>query len=234
MIHGQHSPRHDLLAASPEAFIGQRLDNFVPAEAAAVVRTAITQAHEHGYSGGLQYELPLPGGKRWFELSVSRKALPAGPADSRPRFIVLARDITERKQAEAERRALERQLREVQKMESIGTLAGGIAHDFNNILAAILGNVALAGDDLPDGHAARRSLEQIQKASLRARSLVQQILTFSRRAPQQMGVQPLRASPRRDPGFDARHAAGRRAAGNPPRQRAAVRARRAHPSCSRC
>ncbi len=189
VIHGHHSPRHDLLAAPPESFIGQRLDHFIPLEAAEVVQRALQQAHASGYSGGLQYELHLPTGPHWFELSVSRKPVAAGTP---PRFIVLARDITERKQGEIERRGLERQLREVQKMESIGTLAGGIAHDFNNILAAILGNVALARDDLPDSHTARSSLDQIQKASLRARTLVQQILTFSRRQPQQLTVQPLR------------------------------------------
>ena len=192
-LHGhildQHSPNTDLLLMSPRDFLGRNLEEVLPAEAAAVATSALHQAHAMGYSSGLQYELTLAGGRRWFELSVSRRAVPAGEL---PRFIVLARDVTERKQAEAERRALERQLREAQKMESIGTLAGGIAHDFNNILAAILGNVALAAEDLPQGHAARASLDQIRRAGLRARSLVQQILTFSRRQPNELVGQPLR------------------------------------------
>ncbi len=106
-------------------------------------------------------------------------------------FVGAQRDITDRKQAEVARRGLESQLRESQKMESIGTLAGGIAHDFNNILGAILGNLALTRDDLGALHPALQSLEQIQKASLRARDLVQQILTFSRRRPQVLVTQPL-------------------------------------------
>ena len=106
-------------------------------------------------------------------------------------FVGAQRDITERKQAEVARHALESQLRESQKMESIGTLAGGIAHDFNNILGAILGNLALAREDLGAQHPALQSLEQIHKASLRARDLVQQILTFSRRQSQALVVQPL-------------------------------------------
>jgi PAS domain S-box-containing protein len=188
-IFAQHSPNTQLLLMSPREFMGRLLDEVLPAEAAAVAHSALQQAHAVGHSSGLQYELTLAGGRRWFELSVSRRAVPPGEL---PRFIVLARDVTERKQSEAERRALERQLREAQKMESIGTLAGGIAHDFNNILAAILGNVALASEDLPSAHAARSSLDQIRRAGLRARSLVQQILTFSRRQPNELVGQSLR------------------------------------------
>lgn len=90
------------------------------------------------------------------------------------------RDLTDAKRAEQEHARLEMELRQSQKMEAIGTLAGGVAHDFNNILGAILGNAELLQMDLADGHPGRDSLGQIVKASKRARSLVQQILTFSR------------------------------------------------------
>jgi CheY-like chemotaxis protein len=76
-------------------------------------------------------------------------------------------------------------------MEAIGTLAGGIAHDFNNILGAILGNLVLARDDVGPEHPALQSLDQIDRASRRARALVQQILAFSRRQMQVLVVQPL-------------------------------------------
>ncbi|MBA4177516.1 MAG: hypothetical protein C0505_13320 [Leptothrix sp. (in: Bacteria)] len=183
-----HSPRSDLLYVPPETFIGRRVDSFLPQPAATIVMQAIRQAHAQGHSSGHQYALPLQRGEHWFELSISRKPTPRGEL---PRFIVLARDVTERKHGEAERLALERQLREAQKIESIGTLAGGIAHDFNNILPAILGNVALARQDLPADHAALASLEQIQRAAVRARTLVQQILAFSRRQPHELVAQPL-------------------------------------------
>jgi two-component system, cell cycle sensor histidine kinase and response regulator CckA len=90
-------------------------------------------------------------------------------------------NITDRKRSELERELLERQLREAQKMESIGTLAGGIAHDFNNIIATMLGNAELARRSLDREHTALQSIDEIVKAGRRARELVRQILTFSRR-----------------------------------------------------
>lgn len=95
----------------------------------------------------------------------------------------VATDITERKSSEAVRARLEAQLREAQKMQAIGTLAGGIAHDFNNILATILGNTELARQDSAHNSSILESLEEIRKAATRARDLVQQILSFSRRQP---------------------------------------------------
>ena len=107
------------------------------------------------------------------------------------RMVGTNRDVTERKLAEAARLGLEGQLRESQKMEAIGTLAAGIAHDFNNILGAVLGNLALAREEVGAGHPALRSLEQINKSAVRARTLVQQILAFGRRQPQELVNRPL-------------------------------------------
>jgi PAS domain S-box-containing protein len=90
-------------------------------------------------------------------------------------------DITERKQAHARHVQIESQLRESQKMDALGTLAGGVAHDLNNTLAIVLGNVALARQDVGPGHPALESLEEIGKASRRSKDLVQQILAFGRR-----------------------------------------------------
>ncbi|MBT3483772.1 MAG: transporter substrate-binding domain-containing protein [Desulfobacula sp.] len=95
-------------------------------------------------------------------------------------------DITDRKKAEQEKIRLETQLKQAQKMESIGTLAGGIAHDFNNIMAIILGNAELALDDVPKWNSAYSSLEEIKKASLRAKNIVKQLLSFSRKTDQEM------------------------------------------------
>jgi PAS domain S-box-containing protein len=91
------------------------------------------------------------------------------------------RDITERKSAEEAKAQIERQLRQARKMEAIGTLAGGIAHDFNNILMAVFGNVGLAKMKTVPEDPLYKYLDDIEKAAVRAKELVEQILTFSRK-----------------------------------------------------
>ena len=91
------------------------------------------------------------------------------------RYYGVNQDITERKLT-AER------LQKAEKMDALGTLSSGIAHDFNNILAAILGYSELTAFELPAGHPARHNIDQITRAADRAKNLVRQILTFSRKA----------------------------------------------------
>jgi signal transduction histidine kinase/ActR/RegA family two-component response regulator len=79
----------------------------------------------------------------------------------------------------------EKQLQQVMKLQAIGTLAGGIAHDFNNILFPIVGYTELTMDDIPEDCQARQNLEEVLKATNRAKELVQQILTFSRQSCQE-------------------------------------------------
>jgi len=90
------------------------------------------------------------------------------------KFIGIHSDLSEQKNLEA-------QFRQAQKMEAIGTLTGGIAHDFNNMLAAILGNLYLAKKINNDPESLLKRLESIEQVSLRATSMIQQLLTFSRK-----------------------------------------------------
>jgi len=93
--------------------------------------------------------------------------------DTQTAILCVARDISERKRLDEER------LRS-QKLESLGVLAGGIAHDFNNLLTGILGNLSLAKADLPETGPVAERLAETEKATLRARDLTQQLLTFAK------------------------------------------------------
>ncbi len=94
-IYGFHSGREDLLLRPPGELVGKRADQVLPDDAANEVMLALREAHTLGQSQGHQYELDLPQGRVWFELSVARKPVEEGHD---PRFIVLARDVTDRRQ----------------------------------------------------------------------------------------------------------------------------------------
>lgn len=89
-------------------------------------------------------------------------------------------DISARQREEAERKELEAQLRQAQKLEAVGTLAAGIAHDFNNILGAILGFADLLADQV-EGPQGRADLKEIKQFVQRGKTLVDRIQAFSRR-----------------------------------------------------
>ncbi|OHD71951.1 MAG: hypothetical protein A2W19_02155 [Spirochaetes bacterium RBG_16_49_21] len=96
-------------------------------------------------------------------------------------FRVLARDITERKRAEAEKSKLEQQLLQAQKMESVGRLAGGVAHDYNNMLSVILGYVDLIKNNLSSDDPFFKNVLEIERAALHSKDITHKLLAFSRK-----------------------------------------------------
>jgi PAS domain S-box-containing protein len=161
-------PRHEWIA----------LADYHPDDVS-VVRAAIS-AHLRGRSEHFKVEYRLrhhSGQWRWYR----QRGVAIRDAQGRPtRMAGSMEDITERKEAEAQRERLETQLRQAQKLEAIGTLAGGIAHDFNNILAAILGYTEMVQKEVGQGTALRRHVDAALSAGMRAKSLVERILAFSR------------------------------------------------------
>ncbi len=114
-----------------------------------------------------RFETYVPALGFWFSVSVYSPETPG-------HFIAVFDNITERKRLEA-------QLRQAQKMESVGRLAGGVAHDFNNLLTVMLSSAALAKDGLSDHDPARADIIEIEEAGKRAATLTRQLLAFARR-----------------------------------------------------
>ncbi|MCP4147378.1 MAG: response regulator [bacterium] len=136
--------------------------------------TFVNAIKEKGYVK--DYELVVKtkdGGK--LSALVTASAVPG--KDGPPSIRGIMRDITEKKR-------LQLQLAQAQKMEAIGTLAGGIAHDFNNLLSILFGYIELSQDEVEAGSTMWGNLEQMRIAAGRARELVKQILTFSRQSTQ--------------------------------------------------
>lgn len=106
----------------------------------------------------------------------------------------IMRNITERKKAELEKKKLEAQLLQMEKIKAIGTLASGIAHDFNNILGPIIGYTDMAIEALPKNSTIADWMQEVRRAGMRAKELVKQILAFSRKSEQQE-LQPISIRP---------------------------------------
>jgi PAS domain S-box-containing protein len=166
-----------LYGFSAEERLGKHVLGHYPAERQAAARAALDEIARGRNFDGEWLELRKDGSSVWVEARVSMFR----DAEGRPAGIMgISHDISEKRRADAERRQLEQQLFQAQKMETVGTLAGGIAHDFNNILTAILvhSELGLSGE-LSEARS-KEAFGQIRQASLRAKDLVKRILTFTR------------------------------------------------------
>ncbi len=175
-----------LTGFSPEEAMVQPLDQTMPGDTYRVVAAEIRSriaAVESGDEGARirtnEVECFRQDGTTVATENVSKLV---SDARGKVRYIIgVSRDISELKRAEAEKAKIEDQLRQAQRLESVGRLAGGVAHDFNNLLTVINGYSRLLLDGLKAGNPMRDSLEEIHKAGERAAGLTQQLLAFSRK-----------------------------------------------------
>jgi PAS domain S-box-containing protein len=162
-----------LLGYRPESLLGDSVVSLVHPEDLERRENARLEVLREGGAGAASctYRVRRSNGKwAWIEVLYRRTLLPKGQSYG---ILSAARDITERK-------CLEEQFLQAQKLEAVGRLAGGVAHDFNNLLTAIVGSVDAAQEQLPKEHPAQQHLTEIDLVSRRAAGLTRQLLSFSR------------------------------------------------------
>jgi PAS domain S-box-containing protein len=159
-----------------EDVVGRDGFEYVRPEHRERARALVHEVWDTGVTADFEVPANRPDGSvGWFHLRVAairRDGQTVG-------LIASSRETTERKRAEEERAALEQNLRQTQKLESLGVLAGGVAHDFNNLLTGVLGNANLARLESPAGSAAVPYLDQIEQICLRAADLCRQMLAYA-------------------------------------------------------
>jgi two-component system, cell cycle sensor histidine kinase and response regulator CckA len=155
-----------------EKLLGNKLTDLFPGVESTPFFKAFQQAMESREPTVVEDEYVFADGHSgWYEVNVY--PVPQG-------ILCISHDITERKRLDAERRTLQRQLLQGQKLEAVGRLAGGVAHDFNNMLTAILGYAELALDETTEGSFLHKSMSEIQAVARRSVDLTRQLLAFAR------------------------------------------------------
>lgn len=167
--------------------------SIVAADTQETAENPVRQVLESGKTVGLADHTVLlsQNGARY---QIADSAAPIKDADGNTTGVVLVfRDVTREyrmqedlRQSEKSRRKAEEELRKMEKLRSVGTLAGGIAHDFNNILMVLFGNISIAKSSLSEDHPSRRPLEEAENSMNRAVGLTKQLLIFAK------GGQPVR------------------------------------------
>lgn len=166
------SPTDEILSRPVEQIVGRNIcDTGLPFEVVAIHRTSMAEALRTRQVQTFEYVLAVSKGVRDFE----GRAVACGPDE----VLLIVRDITEAKQARAEHRALESELHQARKMESMGRLAGGVAHNLNNLLAPIFGYAEMLLVDPPSLERSQDYLQTILQAADGARDLTRQLLAIS-------------------------------------------------------
>ena len=167
-----NSPAYErILGYSPEELKGTSSFAQIHPEDVERVQQAAKEARNGGISRSIEYRMRHKDGSwRVLESTASTVRNAKGEIE---KLVIVNRDITERKH-------LEEQFRQAQKMEAVGRLSGGIAHDFNNLLGVIIGYAEFLQEQLEQPHPLRSSVDEIFKAGKRAASLTRQLLAFSR------------------------------------------------------
>jgi len=170
-------------------FTTDEVENCIPDREG--VHQALIDLIESNIPYDLEFEIhPISGPKRKFIRSIAELQKDDMEEPYMVAGVVL--DITQQKEEESDKYRLELNLRQAQKMESIGTLAGGIAHDFNNILSSVIGYIELALGGVEKGTELEDDLQEVRTAGLRAKDLVKQILTFARKSDEE--VKPIQVN----------------------------------------
>ena len=173
-----NSPSYGKILGDPELLRGTDSFREIHPDDREKVKSVFRQTVETGVGQRIEYRLLSNNGN---VCHIESLGSVIRDKEGRPwRIVVVSRDVTDKKR-------LEEQIIQSQKMESVGTLAGGIAHDFNNILGIILGYISLLRRDTTDADTISKSSQAIEQAVQRGAGLVRQILTLARRSPVSLG-----------------------------------------------
>ncbi len=168
----------ELLGYAVEELVGKPLWAFMDEEGWAIAGDNL-EYHRQGIKEHRNFKFRRKDGTELWAIVTTSAILDQEEQPTGALWMVT--DITQRKHAEEEKRAIEEQFRQSQKMEAIGRLAGGIAHDFNNLMTVISGYSQLSLSELKEGDPLRENLKEIKNATERAAGLTRQLLAFSRR-----------------------------------------------------
>ncbi|MCJ7771837.1 MAG: PAS domain S-box protein, partial [Desulfobacterales bacterium] len=162
-----------------EEYIGKNYTEHVPSAIAEMLFSIYNKVYRTGEQAFIEgYEMISKDGstkiiETWVSLILDNSAKPIG-------FRNLSRDITLTKKESEEKKQLEEQFHQAQKLESIGTLAGGVAHDFNNLLMSMQGNLSILLYKMDDKHPHRKKLKLIEQQIQSGAELTRQLLGFAR------------------------------------------------------